>query len=157
MKFELAIRNSIETECEDYFLGIVDLSNLENAMIKKYDSLILEYPRAISVGITLPHLISDGLKKSYDKIYHQTNCQLKYITSQLSKLLEGEGYQAFVMPKSRISDQNHISFHETVANLAKMGKIEKNILITPEVGSNVNWGTVLTNAPIKAFYKLNQG
>ncbi|BDZ69904.1 hypothetical protein [Methanobacterium petrolearium] len=63
MKFELAIRNSIETECEDYFLGIVDLSHLENTVIEKYNTLIMEYPRAISVGITLPYLISDGLKK----------------------------------------------------------------------------------------------
>ncbi|MCC7550267.1 MAG: 4Fe-4S ferredoxin [Methanobacterium sp.] len=153
MKFELAIRDSIETECEDYFLGIVDLSQLENTLIEKYNSLILEYPRAISVGITLPYLISDGLKRGYEKIQRQTNCQLKLITSQLSKLLEKEGYLAFTMPKSRISDENHISFHETVASLAEMGKIEKNLLITPEVGSRVNWGTVLTNAPLKTFYK----
>jgi epoxyqueuosine reductase QueG len=122
-------------------------------MIEKYNSLILEYPRAISVGITLPYLISDGLKRGYEKIQRQTNCQLKLITSQLSKLLEKEGYLAFTMPKSRISDENHISFHETVASLAEMGKIEKNLLITPEVGSRVNWGTVLTNAPLKTFYK----
>lgn len=148
MQFEGKIRNFIETECEDYFLGAVDLSLLENAIVENYYSLISEYPRAISVGITLPHLISDGLKKSYDKVYSQTNCQLKYIMSQLSKLLENEGYQALPMPKSRSSDKTHISFHETVANLADMGRIEKNFLITPEVGSRVNWGTILTNAPL---------
>ena len=153
MKFELAIRNSIETECEDYFLGIVDLSPLENSLVKKYDVLISEYPRAISVGITLPYWISDGFKKSYEKIYHQTNCQLKYITSKLTKLLENEGYEAFTIPKSRINDKNHVSFHDTVAYLADMGNIEQNILITPEVGAMVNWGTVLTNAPLKTFQK----
>lgn len=156
MKFELAIRNSIETECEDYFLGIVDLSYLENTMIEKYNSLISEYPRAISVGITLPYRISGGLKKGYEKIHRQTNCQLKIITSHLSKLLENEGYQVFTMPKSRTNDENHISFHEVVASLAKMGKIEKNLLITPEVGSRVNWGTVLTDAPLNAFYKKRE-
>lgn len=153
MKFESAIRNSIETECEDYFLGIVDFYHLENSLIEKYDSLISEYPRAISVGITLPNLISDGVKKSYEKIYHETNCQLKYITSKLTKLLENEGYKAFTIPKSRINDENRISFHEKVANLANMGEIEKNLIITPEVGSRVNWGTVLTNAPLKEFHK----
>ncbi|MBP1946558.1 4Fe-4S ferredoxin [Methanobacterium petrolearium] len=153
MKFELAIRNSIETECEDYFLGIVDLSHLENTVIEKYNTLIMEYPRAISVGITLPYLISDGLKKSYKKLHRQTNCQLKLITSQLSELLENEGYRTFTMPKSRTTDGNDTSFHEVVASLANMGKIEKNQLITPEVGSMVNWGTVMTNAPLKAFYK----
>ncbi len=105
------------------------------------------------MGITLPNLISDGVKKSYEKIYHETNCQLKYITSKLTKLLENEGYKAFTIPKSRINDENSISFHEKVANLANMGEIEKNLLITPEVGSSVNWGTVLTNAPLNEFHK----
>ena len=146
MKLEEEIRNSIETECEDYFLGIVDLSLLENKLAEKYDSLISQYPRAISVGITLPILNYDELMMN-KKVFNQTNCQLKHITSQLSRLLECEGYQALSMPKSR-SDVPHISFHEVVANLADMGKIEKNYLITPEVGSKVNWGTVLTNAPL---------
>ncbi|NYB51774.1 MAG: 4Fe-4S ferredoxin [Methanobacteriaceae archaeon] len=145
MKFEKEIRSSIETECEDYFLGAVDLSLLENQLTKKYDSLIAEYPRAISVGITLPSFY-DRLK-DYKKFYKQTNCQLKYITSQLSRLLEREGYQALPMPKSR-KNHPHISFHEAVAYLAEMGKIENNLLITPEAGSKVNWGTVLTNAPL---------
>jgi len=147
MQFEGKIRNFIETECEDYFLGSVDLSLVENSLSEKYDSLIYEYPRAISVGVTLPYLRSE-LKTGEDKVYSQTNCQLKYITSQLNRFLESEGYRALTMPKSRKSDKTDISFHESVANLADMGRIEKNILITPEVGSKVNWGTVLTNAPL---------
>jgi epoxyqueuosine reductase QueG len=147
MKFEELIRNSIETECEDYYLGVVDLSLSENKLTEKYDSLISEYPRAISVGITLHYLNSEEFKTN-SKVYKQTNCQLKYITLELSRLLESEGYQALPMPKSRSSDGHHISFHEVVANLADMGKIEKDLLITPEVGSKVNWGTVLTNAPL---------
>lgn len=147
MKFEEEIRNSIETECEDYFLGSVDLSVKENTLVEKYDSLISKYPRAISVGITLPYWICDELKVNA-KLYKQSNCQLKYITSQLSKILEKEGYQAFSIPKSRNENNHYISFHEMVANLADMGEIEKNMLITPEVGSKVNWGTILTNAPL---------
>lgn len=145
MKFEEEIRNSIETECEDYFLGAVDLSLQENKLTEKYDSLITEYPRAISVGITLPY--SKNEINPNNKLFKQTNCQLRYITSQLSGLLESEGYQALIMPKSR-ETHPHISFHEAVAYLADMGKFEKNLLITPEAGSKVNWGTVLTNAPL---------
>lgn len=149
MQFEGKIRNFIETECEDYFLGTVDLSIVENSIIEQYGSLIDEYPRAISIGVTLPHAISDGLHSIKNTIYRETNCQLKYITSQLSKLLEREGYQALTMPKSKeLNDGACISFHEVVANLADMGRIEKNLMVTPEVGSSVNWGTVLTNAPL---------
>ena len=47
-----------------------------------------------------------------------------------------------------MEDNNFISFHTIVANLADLGRIENGMLITPEVGSSVNWGTVLTDAPI---------
>jgi len=57
MKCENVIRNVIENECEDYYLGMVDLSQVDNALIEKYGSLITEYPRAISIGVTLPYLI----------------------------------------------------------------------------------------------------
>ncbi|MDD1774143.1 MAG: hypothetical protein LUQ24_01285 [Methanobacterium sp.] len=60
MELERDIRSIIEKECEDYFLGIVDLSNVKNNLTNKYISLITEYPRAISVGITLPEMILDG-------------------------------------------------------------------------------------------------
>ena len=149
MKCENVIRNVIETECEDYFLGTVDLSQVDNAMVEKYGSLIAEYPRAISIGITLPYLIPDELSMAKKQPYDVTNCQLKSITSSLSSLLEENGYRALSMPKAREMDDGlDISFHEVVANLADLGKIEKNLLVAPEVGSRVNWGTVLTNAPI---------
>jgi len=149
MKCENEIRNVIETECEDYYLGMVDLSRVENSIIEKYGSLIDEYPRAISIGITLPYMIPDELSGTKKQPYDVTNCQLKSITSHLSHLIEQEGYQALAMPKARkMNDEPDISFHEVVAHLADLGKIEKNLLVTPEVGSKVNWGTILTNAPI---------
>ncbi|AIS33017.1 MULTISPECIES: hypothetical protein [Methanobacterium] len=148
MKCENVIRNVIETECEDYYLGMVDLSRVENILVEKYGSLIAEYPRAISIGVTLPYLTPEELSKNKKQPYDVTNCQLKSITSHLSKLIEERGYQALSIPKAReINEGSHVSFHEAVAYLADMGKIEKNLLVTPEVGSRVNWGTVLTNAP----------
>lgn len=145
---ESKIRSIIEMECEDYFLGMVDLSHVKNSLIEKYGSLITEYPRAISVGITLPLVILDELSFSKDTLYNETYCHLKSITSHLSNLLEQKGFKTLSMPRTKNKDQQTISFHEVVANLADMGKIEKNILITPEVGSRVNWGTILTDAPM---------
>jgi epoxyqueuosine reductase QueG len=34
------------------------------------------------------------------------------------------------------------------ASNADLGGIERNMFITPEVGVGVNWGTVLTDAPL---------
>ena len=53
------IRKIIEEECEDYFLGIADLSLEEYDVDDKYKSLICLYPRSISIGITLPYKIDD--------------------------------------------------------------------------------------------------
>jgi epoxyqueuosine reductase QueG len=146
---EKNIRNVIEKECEDYFLGMVDLSGVRNSLTKKYGLLITEYPRAISIGVTLPLLIVNELSAGKEIIYNETYCHLKSITAHLSSLLEFKGYRALAMPKSKNRDKSDISFHEVVANLADLGEIRKNSLITPEVGSRVKWGTILTDAPLK--------
>lgn len=150
MQLESVIRRVIETECEDYFLGMVDLSQVKNSLIGQYKSLITEYPRAISIGVTLPSKILSESSVIKDTVYNETYCHLKAITSHLSSLLEHEGYKALSMPKTKEKkDISYISFHEVVANLANLGEIRKNFLVTPEVGSGVKWGTILTNAPLR--------
>ncbi len=150
MKIEDNARKIVEGECEDYFLGVTDLSLAKNSVTDQFKSLISEYPRAISIGITLPYKISYGLKAKGNALYQETNCQLKNITSQLNNLLERNGHKALSLPKSRIEDKNSTSLHAIIANLANLGLIDKGILVTPEVGSRVNWGTVLTNAPLRS-------
>lgn len=64
MQFEDIIRKTIEERCEDYFLGIADLSLAEEAVIQQYGSLFYGYPRAISIGITLPYIIQMNYQKT---------------------------------------------------------------------------------------------
>ncbi|HML04471.1 MAG TPA: 4Fe-4S ferredoxin [Methanobacterium sp.] len=152
MKLEDQLRNIIEEECEDYFFGVVDLSNVENDMIGQYESFFDEYPRAISIGVTIPYMVTDELLKSEDTaIYKETNCKLRIITAHLNNLLQNEGYKVLSVPKAkRTNDETFISLHKLAANLADLGEIEKNLVVTPEVGPGVNWGTILTNAPVEA-------
>ncbi len=156
MKFEDMTRKIVEKECEDYFLGIVDLSLVKNTVIERFKSLIMEYPRAISIGVTMPYKFThDLLMSKSTALYNETNCQLNSITKQLSGLLEQSGHKALSLPKARIRDVKFTSLHTLIANLADLGWIEKNgLLVTPEVGSRVNWGTVLTDAPL-GTYKLS--
>ena len=152
MQFEDTIRKIIEEKCDDYFLGIADLSLAKNDIIQQGESFFAEYPRAISIGITLPYAVADELMSKSTAIYKETNCQLKAITKQLSGLLQDEGYNALSVPKSeKVNEGTFISLHKLAANLANLGQIENNLLITPEVGSGVNWGTVLTDAPLKTI------
>jgi epoxyqueuosine reductase QueG len=155
LELEKDLRSIIEKECEDYFLGMVDLSNVKNSLTNKYISLITEYPRAISVGITLPEMILDGFSASTAVIYKETSSRLKLITSHMSHFFEKNGYKALPMPTSKnLNDK--MSFHKAVAYMANLGEIKNNILITPEVGPRVKWGTILTDAPIKYKRSVTQ-
>jgi epoxyqueuosine reductase QueG len=147
MQFEERIRGVIEEECEDYFLGFADLSIANEGIIKEYESLISIYPRAISIGITLPYNISDKKITNQSAVYTETNDQLSIITHNLRDLLENKGYKTLNLPKIG-KDGIFISLHNLAANHADLGFIMEDVLVTPEVGSMVNWGTVLTDAPI---------
>ena len=64
MQLEDKTRNIIERECEDYFLGVEDLSLTNDPVILQYKTLLNEYPRAISIGITLP-FFKDNSRRKY--------------------------------------------------------------------------------------------
>lgn len=147
MQFEEKTRQIIENECDDYFLGFGDLSNTDDPRIHEYSNLFEDYPRSISIGITIPPFNEDA---NISSAYYNTNCQLKSITMKICNLLEDEGFSSFTFPKSKETTDTYLSLHVIAANHANLGKIEKNgLLTTPEVGSGVDWGTILTDAPIK--------
>lgn len=152
MEFENTIRKIIEEECEDYFLGVTDLSLAENDILKQYESFFEDYPRAISIGITLPPTATRETVDKSTKVYNETNQQLNSITTHLSSLLQKEGYKTLSIPKTeKVDDNTFISLHKLAANLADLGEIGENgLFVTPEVGPGVNWGTILTDAPLEA-------
>lgn len=162
MQLENIIREIIEVECEDYFLGFADLSTLNKDMIEHENSLITEYPKSISIGITMPPKIivnlsrEDKVQKDDNDLHKQIIYQSGSITKHLINLLETEGYKSLPMPVLNESKDKKISnafSHELFANLAGLGQIGKNgLLITPEVGSDVIWSTIFTNAPLKLEY-----
>lgn len=143
------IRTIIEENCEDYFLGKADLSLPDQIVTEQYASLIAIYPRAISVGITLPHNITKETLINGNLNYDEFNRKINNITRNLCDLLDCGGYKALAVPKSgKINNEIFSSLHYLAASNANLGRIEKNMFITPEVGVGVNWGTVLTDAPL---------
>lgn len=164
MQLENMIRKVIEEECEDYFFGVADLSLAKKLMNGQEGSLIVEYPRAISIGITMPPLIPSKLlrnnkssKENYND-YHEMIQRLNLITRHLSNLLKHEEYKSLpILIASNLDDQRIFSAfsHELIANLADLGWIGSDgLLITSEVGSRVLWGTILTDAPLKVTKSL---
>jgi epoxyqueuosine reductase QueG len=149
MEFGDKIRTIIEENCEDYFLGNADLSQPDKIITERYASLIAIYPRAISIGITLPNKITEEIYSKGNLNYDEYNRKINNITRNLCDLLDCEGYKALAVPKSgKINDEIFSSLHNLAACNANLGWVEKNMLITPEVGVGVNWGTVLTDAPL---------
>jgi len=143
------IRTIIEENCEDYFLGKSDLSLPDQIVTEHYASLIAIYPRAISIGITLPPNIPKEKLIKGNLNYDEFNNKINNITGNLCDLLDCGGYKALAVPKSgNINNEIFGSLHYMAASKADLGWIEKNMLITPEVGVGVNWGTVLTDAPL---------
>ena len=149
MQFESNIREIIENECDDYYLGTTDLSICKDPMINKYKLLFDEYPQAISIGITLPQN-SQLLKNDIYSNYSESYCKLKSISVNLCSFLEQEGYNTVVLPKSeKVNDEKFISIHKLVAAQADLGKIDENgFFITNDIDSKVNLGTVLTDASL---------
>ena len=145
------------------FFGVADLSPAYEAILEQGGPVIAEFPRAISIGIVLPHAIVDQLPQRADRAvamtyrhhaYDVVNQRLDHIASQLSSVLQREGYSALPVPASQTVDEERlcgIFSHKMTAHLAGLGWIGKScLLVTPEVGPRVRWATVLTDAPLKA-------
>lgn len=143
------------------FFGVADLSSAKNFIGDYGGKNIARYPRAVSVGIRLPDTVVDELPRSYETtvsvnyrhIYDITNLRLDLLTSRIGSLIQNEGYKALPLPSSKRVDDAKIAAafsHKLAAHLAGLGWIGKScLLITPEAGPRVRWGTVLTNAPLK--------
>jgi len=145
--------------CEIDFFGVADLSLAHDAILAQGGPIVAEYPLSISIGIALPHSIVNQLPKRMERAvavsyrhhsYDVINQRLDLHASQLSSLLQREGYSALPIPASKRIDDERICAafsHKLGAHLAGLGWIGKScLLITPEVGPRVRWATVLTDA-----------
>jgi len=154
----------------DYF-GVADLSRAKDFIREQGGAYVDGYPYAVSVGVRLPDSVVEplGAEKpdavanvNYDHyIYKVVNSILDRITVLIAKRLDNLNYRALPVAASlKIPGQyykGNIS-HKLAANLAGLGWIGKScLLVTPEAGPRVRWGTVLTDAPLKAGEPLENG
>jgi epoxyqueuosine reductase QueG len=155
------VENLVKSLGADFF-GVADLSPAREAILAQGGSIVAAFPRAVSIGVRLFDAIVDQLpgRNEYaiaiqyrHHCYDVINLRLDQIASQLSSLLQGEGYQAFPVPASKSIDDEDlcgIFSHKMAAHLAGLGWIGKScLLVTPEHGTRVRWATVLTDAPLE--------
>ncbi len=140
--------------------GVADLTPAQEAMRAWGGEMIAHFPRSISVGIRLMDAIVDTLP-TYQRLaalnyrkhaYDVVNARLDDIISRLASALQREGYRAFPIAASSVTDSERLygTFsHKMGARLAGLGWIGKScLLITPEYGPRVRWATILTEAPL---------
>lgn len=160
MNLNHRIREIAETWGAD-FCGTADLSPAYETILAQGGPVIAAYPRAVSVGIVLPHAIVDQLPNRADRAaavsyrhhsYDVINQRLDLLASIISSVLQREGFKALPVPASKRVDDERICgafSHKLAAHLAGLGWIGKScLLVTPDEGPRVRWATVLTDAPL---------
>ena len=150
------------------FFGIASLSSAQDMIEKLWAKEAARFPRAVSFGIALPHDIvnqqpnrfSSNVALNYKHhAYKVINQRLDHIASRLSSIIQKAGHRSLPIPTTQETTYNQdlygIFSHKMAARIAGLGWIGKCcLLVTPTVGPRVRWGSVLTDAPLRATNKL---
>jgi epoxyqueuosine reductase len=154
---------SLAKEMGTTHFGIADLAPARQCISEQGGEFLTQFPRAISHGFVLTDGIVNTLVHHENipalytyrhYVYQIVNPRLDSISLMLAQALDKAGFQAYVVPASQTVDRTRligVFSHKLAAHLAGLGWIGKSaLLITPEHGPRVRWGTVLTDAPLEA-------
>jgi len=162
---KVTLRANLEFLARDMgatYFGIADITPARQVISEHGAEFLTRFPRAVSHGFVLADGIVDTLfdhqniavlHNYWYYVYRIVNPRLDSISLMLAQSLEKAGFQAFVIPSSQTVDRTKLTgvfSHKLAAHLAGLGWIGKSaLLITPEHGPRVRWGTVLTDAPLE--------
>jgi epoxyqueuosine reductase len=166
------LRGQLESLAKDMgatYFGIADLTPARQRISEQGGELLSRFPRAVSHGFVLTdgivntlvhHKDTAALNNYWYYVYQIVNPRIDSISLMLAQSLDKAGFQAFVVPSSQTVDITRLTgvfSHKLAAHLAGLGWIGKSaLLITPEHGPRVRWGTVLTDAPLEAGMPMDE-
>ncbi|NLV27261.1 MAG: epoxyqueuosine reductase [Methanomicrobiales archaeon] len=160
------LSDTIQTICKDEgaeYIGFADIALLRTEVIRQGGERLSPYPVAVVFGFVLQHslvdLLHDGTRGEKNVYYHHAyqliNTRIDLLTSRVADIIQKSGSRVFPVPASQRFDNEKISAifsHKLAARQAGFGWIGKScMLITPEHGPRVRWGSVLTDAPLPAI------
>jgi len=136
---------------------LIGFGDVREGLAKEFKHI----PVAISLAITHPSveesIVSTNSVIAYTNRFPDIDAVLENIQKRIVFYLRSRGWKAFAIPPD--TDRRDISFasclyplfpHKTAATCSGLGWIGKNgLLVTPEYGARLSWGTVLTDAPLK--------
>ena len=166
------LRGKLESLANDMgstYFGIAGLALARRPISEQGGEFLTQFPRAVSHGFVLAdgivntlvhHKNVAALNNYWYYVYQIVNPRLDSISLMLAQSLGEAGFQAFVVPSSQMVDKTRLAAvfsHKLAARLAGLGWIGKSaLLITPEHGPRVRWGTVLTDAPLEAGTPMDE-
>jgi epoxyqueuosine reductase len=169
---KVSLRGRIESLAKDMgstCFGIADLAPARQRISEQGGEFLTQFPRAVSHGFVLAdgivntlvhHKNVAALNNYWYYVYQIVNPRIDSISLMLARSLGEAGFQAFVVPSSQLVDRTRLTgvfSHKLAAHLAGLGWIGKSaLLITPEHGPRVRWGTVLTDAPLEAATPMEE-
>jgi len=149
--------------------GIADITPARQPICEQGGEFLTRFPRAVSHGFVLTdgivntlvhHESIASLNTYWYYVYRIVNPLLDSISLMLAQSLDKAGFQACVVPASQTVDRTRlvgVFSHKLAAHLAGLGWVGKSaLLITPEHGPRVRWGTVLTDAPLEAGTPMDE-
>jgi epoxyqueuosine reductase QueG len=169
---EVVLKGKLESLAKDMgvtYFGIADLTPARQRISEQGGEFLTQFPRAVSHGFVLAdgivntlvhHNSIAALNNYWYYVYRIVNPRLDSISLMLAQALDRAGFHAFVVPSSQTVDRTRLTgvfSHKLAARLAGLGWIGKSaLLITPERGPRVRWGTVLTDAPFEAGIPMDE-
>ena len=154
------ISTLVKEEGADY-LGFADLTSVYDEVFRQGGEVISSYQKAVVFGVALANPVVDLLaipENPASKInyhhhaYNIINTRIDLISSRITGLIQKKGFSVMPVPASIRTDNDRIcSFfsHKLAARQAGLGWIGKScMLITPDHGPRVRWGSILTDAPL---------
>ena len=142
------------------FFGVADLLPAHDFVLAQGGEYIAAYPQAVSIGVRLVDAVVDELFRhedpvaifTYRELYNAVNRTLDRVSLEVAKRIQASNYKAYPIFNKRIYPQKLMGAfsHKLAANLAGLGWIGKScLLVTPQHGPRLRWGTILTDAPLE--------
>ena len=145
------------SELKDY-LKKLGASKVGFADVDGLASEFIDLPNGISLVLKLPketiQLVIDEEYEKYWKSFHKSIGQLTKISRKGERYIKGLGYDAFAltMKRNECDMEKLLSIlpYKTIATKSGLGWIGRSALfVTPEYGSAVALGAILTDMPLK--------
>lgn len=152
----------LRQQCSLDLLGVADMSQEAESLAGLPENIRHSLPLAVVIAVRLSRAVlstlDDGPNLLYFHHYRQLNAHLDRAATVISAEIERHGCSALPVPASQIVDWKRMSgqvSHKALARLAGLGwHGRNNLLITPQLGSQVRLATILTDFPLAPDHPL---